>query len=71
MKQQLIQKQKPKIKKEENIKYFWILIILFLVLWRVPLLFLRLEFPWGALFPVITFLISYFIVELIRKRKRK
>ena len=55
---------------EENMKYFYILIVIFLVLWRLPLLFLDLGIIPSAILPVIAFFIAYFIVEKLRKRDK-
>ena len=59
--------QKP----EKNMRYFWVLIIIFLILWGVPLLFLRLGILWSGLLPVVAFLIAYSIVNMIKMLENK
>jgi len=65
-----MQTKKLRVKPEENMKYFYILIVIFLVLWRLPLLFLDLGIIPSAILPVIAFFIAYFIVEKLRKRDK-
>jgi len=47
------------------------MIIIFLILWRVPLLFLDLGIIWAGLLPVIAFLIAYYLTRVIMKTKVK
>lgn len=63
-------KSMNKIKPEENIKYFYMLIILFLILWG-PSLFLDLGFVFAGLWGALSFLMAHFIVETLRKRENK
>jgi len=66
-----MKQEKNKTNEKASVKYLLLLIGIFLILWRVPLLFLELGVLWSMLLPVIAFLIANFIVQLIRKRKGK
>ena len=51
-------------------KYFIIMIIIFLILWRVPLLFLDLGIIFAGLLPVIAFIIAHYFIKIIIKIRK-
>ena len=48
-----------------------IMVVICVVLWRVPLLFLDFGVVWAALLPVIAFIVSSFLVKVIVRRGKK
>jgi len=59
--------ENKKYKSKGNMKYFYILIVIFLIIWRVPLLFLELGVIWSALLIVMALIIASLIVKLIKQ----
>ena len=64
-------KKKNKLNKfESDTKEIIILFIIFLIIWRIPHLFLDLGIIESALLPVIAFFIAHYIAMVLIKRKR-
>ena len=49
-----------------NQYYSYLKIVIFFILWRVPLLFLNVSLIWAGILPVVSFLIAHLVTERLR-----